>query len=242
MNKNRMKAEKLIYDVMDILDSTKANSDYYKKLFTTMSDTQFVKFLGKKFPIRFQIRPFVIEPNLSTSIKALDFIGVPLFEPITLDYIYERKDGNPIWSKPCFVGYAHLKKMKQYGAKKTHMSTSISMRDMKSGQLLQEDKGARESDREFEALTVMGLDNTVFEFSKVKKDAMNAKSSAYSTINLLGDVTLADIETSKDDGLAKTMISAHMIAAHLYNNLVMEEDYMTPRTRQDKKRKVEREV
>lgn len=242
MNAKRMKAEKLIYDVMDILDPTKTNSDYYKKTFTNMSDSQFVKFLSQKFPIRFQTRPFEIEPDLSTSIKALNFLEVPLFEPITLDYIYERKDGKPVWSKPCFVGYAHQKKMKQFSSKKTHMSTSISMRDMKSGQLLQEDKGARESDREFEALTVMGLDNTVFEFSKVKKDAMTAKSSAYSTINLLGDVTLGDIDTSKEDGLAKNMISAHMIAAHLYNNLVMEDDYMTMRIRQERKRKVEREV
>lgn len=241
MNAKRMKAEKLIYDVMDILDPTKTNSDYYKKKFTTMSDAQFTKYLSQKFPIRFQIRPFEIEPDLSTIIKGLDFIKVPLFEPMTMDYIYSN-NGKPVWTKPCFVGYDHLKKMKQFSSKKTHMSTSISMRDMKSGQLLQEDKGARESDREFEALAVMGLDNTIFEFSKVKKDAMNAKSSAYGTINLLGDVTLDDIDTSKDDGLAKNMISSYMISAHLYNNLVMEDDYMTLRTRQDKKRKVEREI
>lgn len=242
MNKKRLEAEKLIYDVMDILDPTGSNTDFYKKKFAAMSDAQFTKFLSQKFPIRFQTRPWEIEPDISTSIKALDFLEVPLFEPITQNYKYQNKDGKAIWSKPCFVGYSNLKKMKQFSAKKTHMSTSISARDMKSGQLYQEDKGARESDREVEALVVMGLDSTIFEFTTIKKDAMVAKSSAYSTINLLGDVSLEDIDTSKDDGMAKNMISAHMIAAHLYNNLVIESDYMTPRTRLNKVRRVEREV
>ena len=37
MNAKRQKAEELIYKVFDAVDKTHTNSDYYKKLFSSMS-------------------------------------------------------------------------------------------------------------------------------------------------------------------------------------------------------------
>ena len=240
MTPKRRKAEELCITTMDILDPTHTNSTYYKETFSRMSDAQFEKWLKKKFPIKFNFRPFEIEPNLPTIIKALDFLHVPLLERVAMPWVFEDSNGRPVYSKDTFVGYIHLKKLKQFGTKKNHLPTSNDNRDMKSGLLVGEDKGARESDREFEALAVMGLTNTAKEFSTIKADAMNAKDQAYSSINTTGDVYLNDINFAKEDSLSRNMISSYMIGSHLMTNLVIT-DYMTPATMNLKRHKVSRE-
>ena len=241
MTSGRRKAEEKCIKVMDILDPTHTNSDYYKKVFAEMSDKQFEQWLRKKLPIKFHFRPFEIEPAVATSIKALNFMGVPLMEKIKQPWIYTNPDGKSPYSKEAFTGYIHLKKLKQFGTKKNHLPLSSNNRDMKSGLLVGEDKGARESDREFEALGVMGLTYTAKEFSTFKADSMNAKDQAYNTINTLGDVYMKDIEFRQDDSLSRNMISSYMIGAHLMTNLVVR-DYMTPATFADKRQRVRRET
>lgn len=241
MTANRRRAEELLIHVMDILDPSKSNSTYYKKTLAEMSDKQFETWLKKKFPIKFHFRPFEIEPDVEVSIKALDYLGVPLLETVAMPWVYENPDGKPVYSKPSFVGYTHLKKLKQFGTKKNHLPISNDNVDMKSGLLLGEDKGARESDREFEALAVMGLDYTAKEFSTFKADALGAKDQAYGAINSIGDVYQKDIVFTKDDSLARNMISAYMIGSHLMTNLV-NTDYMTPYTLQGRSKKVTRET
>lgn len=239
MNAKRKKVEELAYDVFDILDPSGTNTEYWKKHFAKMSDTQFNNWLKGKFPYRFQMRPFDIEPDLSTAKKALDRLGVPLTETVAEPFLYTDPNGNPVWSKPTYVGYIHLKKLKQFITKKNHLSINIDQRDMKSGQLLGEDKSARQSDREFEALQVMGLDYTTMEFSKIKADAMDIKNQANNTINLVGDLRASDLSIDPRDSLAKNMISAYMLASHLQTNLV-NSDYMLPITLKNKKTRIER--
>lgn len=241
MTANRRKAEELWIKILNILDPSHTNSNYYKKVFAEMSDAQFSAWLKKKFPLKFHFRPFEIEPDLDVCIKALDVMGVPLLEPVAMPWVYENSDGKPVYSKPAFVGYTHLKKLKQFGTKKNHLPISNDNVDMKSGLLLGEDKGARESDREFEALQVMGLSYTAKEFSTFKADALGAKDQAYGAINSIGDVYQQDIVFRQDDSLARNMISSYMIGSHLMTNLVIN-DYMTPATVQGRHSKVTRET
>ena len=113
MTPERKKAEKLIYDYMDAVDKTKANGDYYRELFSNMSDAQFKKFISKQFPYKFQPKPFVIEPTMKDAVDGLNVLNVPLFERVYLPYKYKNKDGEPVATKPCMVIYIHIKKMKQ---------------------------------------------------------------------------------------------------------------------------------
>lgn len=239
MNAKRKKVEELACHVYDILDPTGSNTEYWKKYFAQMSDAQFEKWLKTKFPYKFQTRPFEIEPDMATIKKALDFMGVPLTERVAEPFLYTNSRGEPVYTQETFVGYIHLKKLKQFITKKNHMPIDIDQRDMKSGQLLAADKGARQSDREFEALQVMGLDYTTTEFSKIKADAMDAKNAAYNQINLTGDVRYDDINIDPTDSLSKNMISSYLIASHIQTNLV-NSDYMLPSTLNRKKTRIER--
>ena len=115
--KQRENIELRIYTVMDKLDKTKSNSEYYKNLFATMSDDDFYKFVSKKFPYRFHINQD-INPSMSDIKEACDYLKVPLMERVSLEYLYKNKDGDPIYSKPSYVIYLPIKRMVQMNIKK----------------------------------------------------------------------------------------------------------------------------
>ena len=165
MNTKRQQAEELIYKVLDALDPQEYNSSYYKAMFAEMTDSEFLEFCKRNLPIRFHTKPFVVEPKMYDIEAALKILNVPLLEKVALPYLYIDKDGNPVWSKEALVIYIHLKKMKQFITKKNSTPTGIDNRDMKTGLLVSFDKGGKTSDREMEALAVMGLDETMKELS-----------------------------------------------------------------------------
>lgn len=241
MTPQRKKAEELIYTVMDKLDKNGYNTSYYKELFSSMDDKQFLNFCKRQLPFRFHTKPFVVEPKMYDIEEALEVLKVPLLEKVALPYLYTDKDGNPVWSKEAMVIYIHIKKMKQFITKKNSTPSTIDNRDMKTGLLVSFDKGGRTSDREMEALAVMGLDHTMDEFSTWRADYMNAKSIGYQTISTLGKINKNDIPIDEEDSIAKSTLNAYMVSS-LLNTNILNKDYMLPKTLTDKKPKVTREV
>lgn len=241
MTPQRKKAEELIYSVMDKLDKEGYNSSYYKVLFSKMSDKEFLDFCKRDLPFRFHTKPFIVEPKMYDIEEALKLIGVPLLEKVALPYLYMDKNNNPVWSKEAMVIYIHIKKMKQFITKKNSTPSSIDNRDMKTGALVSFDKGGRISDREMEALAVMGLDQTMDEFSTWRADYMDAKSVAYQTISTLGKVSKNDIPIDPTDSIAKNTLNSYMVAALLSTN-ILNSDYMLPKTVKDRSPKVQRET
>lgn len=239
MDKKREEAETLIYKVFDAVDKTHTNSDYYKKIFTNMSDKDFYEFCKRKLPFRFHIKAFEIEPKMYDIINAFKIIKVPLMERVKLPYVYKNSKGEPIETEECLVIYIHLKRMKQMITKKNHTSINTDKRDMKTGLLTGEDKGGKETDREFESLATMGLEYTMDEFARAKADAMAASAQMSNEILSKGYVNDSDIVVSKTDSLGKNLLNAYLLGAHIYSNLV-DTDYMTPLTAKNKNRKIER--
>lgn len=237
MNAQRAKAEKLIYAVFDKLDPSGANTNFYKRKFAKMNDTQFKTFISGDFPYRFQTRLFKIEPSMVEINEASKVLGFPIMEKVNLPYLYTNEKGEPVQTKECLVIYAHLKRMKQFITKKNSMSIDINMRDMKTGLLISDDKNGKTSDREMEALAVMGLDQTMRELSRPRADAMEAKSEMYSTISTTGQVSLNDLPDNPDDSLAKNLLNVYMLGAGLDTNLLNVDGYL-PIVLKDKQAKV----
>ena len=104
--------------------------------------------------------------------------------------------------------------------KKNHTSINTDKRDMKTGLLTGEDKGGKETDREFESLATMGLDYTMDEFARPRADAMDAKSRMSATILSKGYVEDKDIFLAKD----RDMTRAFNTTAHT-SILTQWEDY-----------------
>ena len=239
MNAQRLKAERLVYEVMDILDKSGRNTDFWKEEFSKMSDAQFKSYISNDFPFYFQTGAFK-EPSMKQIVQALDKINVPLLERLYMPYKYKDKNGRPMKTKECLVVYLPIKRMKQLLTKKNGMSISTKTRDMKTGLLTGVDKNGKESDREFESLAICGLDNSIKEFSRSRADSMEDKSVMNNTIKNLGQVYLKDLPDDPADSLSKNLLSAYFIGAQLYTNLV-NEDYMTPYTMSLKNKKIERE-
>lgn len=227
--KQRAEVEELIYKFFDAVDKSHTNSDYYKKLFADMSDEQFLKMMKAKFPFKLHYRPSVVEPTMKDAENGLKVLGVPMLEKINMAFLYEDKDGRPVKSQECLVGYVHHKKVQQMITKKNKWAAEITNRDLKTGRLKNADKGSGTSEREFEALTTFGLDKTMEEFMKPKADAMLAKNVMYSNIASTGMVRLEDLPNEIDDSLAKNLMNVFMIGAHLNSNL-MNQDNFTPYT------------
>lgn len=238
--KQREEVEKKVYGMMAKLDKSGTNEAYYRQLFGSMSDAQFVAMFKKEFPLRLQYKPSVVEPTMGDIKDALDFIKVPMMEVLDLNYLYKNKDGKAVQSQECFVGYCPHKKMQQFITSKNKWGVEINNRDMKTGRLIGADKGTAMSDREFESLKTLGLENTVKEFSRPKGDAMNAKNSMYNLIGTVGRVTLADIPVDIDDSLAKNMFNSYLIGAHLNSNLINQGDYTLYTLKEKRRLSVER--
>lgn len=233
MTKQRKQAEELVYKVMDALDPTKSMSKYYANLFKDMNDKQFLDYISKKYPYRFQTRIFKIEPTFIEIEKAANILGVPLMEKVATPDLYVNKDGEPVWTKEALVVYLHLKKMKQFLTKKNSISTNIVSRDNKTGRLVGHDKNGATSDREMESLVVSGMEDTLTEFSRARADSVEAKQAMYNTISTLGTVSLEDIPVDKTDVLSKNMMNVYMIGSHINTNLININN-MTPQTIKDK--------
>jgi hypothetical protein len=229
MNKKRQQAEELIYKIYDTVDKTHTNSDYYKALFAKMSDEEFTEFCKRRLPFRFHVKAFEVEPKMYEIMDGFKAIGKPFLEKVKLPYVYINKDGVPVETQECAVLYIHLKRMKQMLTKKNHVSINTEKRDMKTGLLTSDDKGGKETDREFESLATMGLDYTMDEFARPKADAMRAKAEMSQAILSKGFVSDEDITVYKDDSLGKNLVNVYLIGAHLHSNLV-DTGYATPLT------------
>lgn len=236
----RKEAEKLIYNVFNKLDPSGANANYYKQKFEKMSDAQFISYIKQQFPYKFQTRLFKIEPNMDRINEAAKTLGIPLMEKVYCPYFYKDSKGNDIATPEAIVGYVPIKKMKQFITKKNAMSVNIDMRDNKTGLLISKDKNGITSDRELECLAVMGLDQSLREFSRPRADAMTSKSVMYNTINTLGKVDLKDLPDDPDDSLAKNMLNVYLLGAGLDSNLLNKDGYL-PITYKNKHRATERE-
>lgn len=226
MTKNqREEVESLVIKFFDAVDKSHTNSDYYKKLFAEMSDDQFLKMMKRKFPFKLHYRPSVVEPTMKDAANGLKVLGVPLMEKINMPFLYEDKDGKPVKSQECLVGYTHHKKEQQMITKKNKWATEIENRDMKSGRLKSADKGSGTSEREFESLTTFGLDKTMEEFMRPKADAMLAKNVMYNNIASTGMVKLEDLPNEPDDSLSKNLMNVFMIGCHISTNLMNRDNY-----------------
>lgn len=238
-NKKRAEVEQFIYDVLDAADVTHTNSDYYKELFSKMDNNQFYKFFQGRMPIRFHQSAFKVEPKMYEIVDAFKIMGVPLFEEVNLPYLYkDPKTGKPVRSKECLVVYLHIKRMKQMISKKNSTAMEIADRDLRTGLLINKDKGGKESDFEFTTLAINELDHTMDEFARVRADAMKSKEEMYNIIATKGEISEGEVQPEKDESLAAHMLSVYLLGANIISNVGGAEDggYLTPYTVQKRNR------
>ena len=217
--------KKMVYETFDRLDPSGKNTEYYKKKFDSMSTNQFESFLKKFFAnpnayLTLSVQPYVNDTKLEGIKDAAEYLGVPLFERVALKYI-KNNNGETYWTQQEVpVMYIHMKRVEQMASKKNSMSTDITKRNPKTGQVTGDDKNGRMSDMENIAMTTIGDPSILKEFLNAKADNMFMKTEMLKQIQNNGYVDLSKVPSRASDKIALNTLDIYFTACGVKTDLV----------------------
>ena len=203
----RAKIEKLLYNVLALLDPSKINMQKYQAMFAKMSDAQFSNWMEKfladpKANIRVDIEEFGSDNRkikFENVEKAAEYIGIPLFEYVYLPHV-SSDPNHPIRTREkVLVGYLNIKRPQQLVTKKTGYVLSDADRDEQSGTAKGESRGGTTTGVENELLAGVGADKIISELLGVRGDNVKEYDNMLESITETGSVKLEDIKTNKFD-------------------------------------------
>ena len=223
----RTKMEDTIYKFFSLLDPSGNNTKKYKDFFGKMTDSQFKSFFDRFFNddtayLTLDIVGYEHEIDLPSIEKAAKFLGVPLFEYVIMPNLNEDGDKVISTKRPVPVGYIHMKAVQQMVRKKNSTSTTIDMRDPRTGQVTGDDKDAQFSIDENYGLMALNAKSCLKEFLSFRADDMVMKQEAYASIRKNGYVALEDLTDNVENKTALNTLNAYMTAMHIKTDLVDE--------------------
>lgn len=237
MTPKRKKVEQLLLSTMMALDPTGYNVSIWKEKFKSMSDNQFSAFMkdleNDKEMIRYEYHEFGEDaPTLDHAIDASKVIGFDLYQYCYLPHITEDNSVVMRTETKCLVGWINLKPVQQFVEKKNGSSTSINIRDPKTGQVTSTDKNAGSSDMEASMVMAMmdhpGESAILKELHGFRSDDFTAKSEAYQSIQDKGYVSLDEITTTDSTGkLTLNLVNTYLLGCMIKSDLVTP-DYILP--------------
>ena len=118
------------------------------------------------------------------------------------------------------VGYIHIKRMQQILVKKNSTSTDISSRSPLTGQVVNRDKNARDSDQENFALVTLDAVDTLREFMGPRSDDFVMKGEMYSQIATNGYVSLDSLTNKVENKTTLNTIDVFLIGMGLKSDLI----------------------
>ena len=225
--KKRKEAEKLVYEIFDILDPSGENTLKYKELFANMSDAEFTKFMNSMWEddtLNFVLDIVDHDRTLSLNMveRAAKHLGVPLEETVVLPFLNMDTENPVVTRTKVLTMYIIYKRLQQTTQKKNSTSIHISDRSATTGQVVGDDKNGRSSDVENSGLVALGAINVAREFNGFRADGMQRKNAAYSSIATNGYVSLEDVEAQAGigDRTVLNTIDAMYLAMGIKTDLV----------------------
>jgi len=220
MNAKRKKVEAYLFKVLDDIDSTGANSKLYRTMFKKMSDTKFDQLMKK---IRDgETRLFIMLPNMKNDLTMNDIVelakkyAVDLYERV---YLSDSQTGREyLTNKTYLILNLPVRRVKQYLFNKISLPESDSNVNLLTGQVINEDKGAKITDVETKILANKGLDTTLVELLKMRGGDTSLYQEAKRQIEETGDVSWEDLDINS---MTKSVVIAGMFleALMLEHNL-----------------------
>ena len=150
-----------------------------------------------------------------------EYLKVPLMEHVAIPYLNNGDEDNIVVTpEPVPVGWIHEKRMQQTLLKKNSGSTSIKKRNPNTGQVINEDKNARNSDVETYSMIAIGAINGLKEMQGPRADDTLMKDQMYSAINRNGYVKLEDLDSLPENKVALNTLDAYFMMMGFTTNLV----------------------
>ena len=110
--------------------------------------------------------------------------------------------------------------MPQTLMKKSAASIKIDKRNPKTGQVVGEDKNARNSDSEVYSLATLGAMKALSEFMGPRADDMKSKNEMYAEIAKNGYTSLEDLTDSPENKTALNTFDVYFLMQGLRTNMV----------------------
>ena len=211
--------------IMNKLDPSGANSKLYHEKFDKMSDNQFDSYIKRFFEdekqnFYLEIVEYERDLTMENINACAEMMGVPLYERIALPYLTGDKENVLVSKSEVPVGYIYEKRMPQTLMKKSNASIKIEKRNPKTGQVVGEDKNARNSDSEVYSLATLGAMNALKEFLSARADDMKAKNEMYAEIAKNGYVSLEDLTDSPENKVGLTTFDTYFLMQGLRTNMI----------------------
>lgn len=225
ISEKRKAVMKYLDNFFNTLDPSGANSKLYHEKFDKLSDSQFdtafKKFLkDDKANLYLEIVEYERDLKIEDIEECAKKMRVPLFEYVAMPYLTGDKDNVIVTPERVPVGYIHEKRMPQTLMKKSHASIKLDKRNPKTGQVVGDDKNARNSDSEVYSLATIGADNFLRESMGARADDMKAKNEMYSEIAKNGYVSLDDISDDPENKVALNTFDMYFLMQGLRTNMI----------------------
>ena len=207
------------------LDPSGANSKLYHEKFDHMSDQQFDQYFRKflnndKQNFYLEIVEYERDLKIEDIEKCAEIMTVPLFERIAMPYLTMDKKNVVVSTTPVPVGFIHEKRMPQTLMKKSAASIKTDKRNPLSGQVVGDDKNARNSDSEVYSLATLGANAALKEFLGPRADDMRAKNEMYAEIAKNGYVAMEDLTDDVYNKVALNTYDMYFLMQGLRTNMI----------------------
>jgi hypothetical protein len=222
---NRKEIEKIIYDTYDLMDPSGNNSAKYQTMFSSMNDKEFEKFM-KEFLANdeeqfiLDIVEFEHGLNFSCCEAAAKALGVPLMEHVYMPHLSMDKKNVIVSKEKCLVGYINLKRTQQLLHKKNGLSVSNEKVSPITGQVVGDDKNARDSDMEATLLVALGADKILQEFHGPRADDVVMKRELRQSIAEKGYVELDELTNLSLNKMTLNTVNTFILSSNLKSDLI----------------------
>ena len=234
---NRLEIEKLIYDTFNELDPTGVNTRKFKEMFSTMSNEKFAQYM-KKFladdteNFILDIVDFERDVKMEHCEAAAKVIGIPLMETVFMPHITMDKNNVVATKEKCLVGYLNVKRTQQMVQKKNAVSISNEKKSALTGQVVNKDKNARDTDIEASMLVALGADKILQEFHGPRSDDPVMKRQMNKSISTKGYVLLDELDNLPTNKVTLNTVNAFLLGAGIKSDLISD-TYILPKTSEE---------
>jgi hypothetical protein len=202
-----------------------------------MDESQFEKFF-KKFLANdtenFTLDIVDYERNLKMENceKAAKVIGIPLMEYVYMPHITMDKHNVVVSKEKCLVTWINVKRTQQLLSKKNGISISNENISVITGQVINHDKNARDSDIEASMLVALGADKILQEFHGPRADDHVMKQEMNQSIATKGYVELDELTNVSTNKITLNTVNTYLLAMGLKSDLITD-SYILPKTSND---------
>ena len=160
---------------------------------------------------------------------AAKVLNIPLMEYVYLPHLTMDKKNVIISKEKCLVGWFNVKRTQQLLHKKNGLSVSNEKTSALTGQVMGDDKNARDSDMESAMLVALGAETILQELHGPRADDPVMKRQARQAIATKGYVLLDELDNDPKNKVTLNTVNAFLISMGLSTDLITP-TYILPET------------